>query len=81
MIFGRSLQVLLTLLDDKKLVKERNDYYLGGYILFTIFFMYVIYFEQAACPKFALKLMMRTGYLKKNDLIVRDIIFNNLYKC
>ena len=48
MVFARSVQVLSSMLDDKKIVKERNGYYLTSYILSTMLIVYLMYFEKEA---------------------------------
>ena len=80
MLFARSVQVSVTTLDTKKVLKERNDYYLGFYVASTMLFMYMLYFEQEVWPSFAHKLMKNLGYMKKNDMILKDIIWGNMFK-
>ena len=80
MLFARSVQVSVTTLDSKKVMKERNDYYLAFYVVWTMLFIYMLYFEQEIWPSFAHKLMANTGSMKKNDMILKDLIWGKMYK-
>ena len=57
-------------MDNKKILKERNEYYLGAYVVFTMFTMFLSYCHYDIVPKYAPKLMARTGYMKHNDWAV-----------
>ena len=75
-VFSRNVEVIAKLLDSKGVIKEPKHWGLVLYIISITFIVYLLYFEKELAPKFAVKNVKTLAWLKPNEVIFKDLIWN-----